>query len=153
MTEFPPFQLDRQNQCLWRGAERVALTPKAFFMLEYLVGRAGQLVTHDELLKELWPDSFVQPDVLKTHILDIRHALGDDAKTPKFIETQPRRGYRFIASIHNIGSTEPEPRALPTASIAVLPFANLGSEKSKDYFGDGIAEDIINEPQRFRAFA
>lgn len=145
MTEFPPFRLDRENQCLWRDAERIALTPKAFVMLEYLVGRAGRLVTHEELLKALWPDSFVQPDVLKTHILDIRHALGDDAKSPKFIETQPRRGYRFIASVQNGRSTEPEPKVSPAASIAVLPFANLGNEKKNDYFGDGLAEDIITE--------
>jgi DNA-binding winged helix-turn-helix (wHTH) protein len=95
MIEFPPFRLDPENQCLWRGAERISFTPKAFVMLEYLVERAGRLVTHDELLAALWPDSFVQPDVLKSHILDIRHALGDDAKAPVFIETQPRRGYRF----------------------------------------------------------
>ena len=69
MTEFPPFRLDIENQCLWRGAERITLTPKAFLMLEYLVGRAGRLVNHTELLQALWPDSFVQPDVLKSHIL------------------------------------------------------------------------------------
>jgi len=140
MTEFQPFRLDSENQCLWRGGERITLTPKAFFLLKYLVDRAGRLVTHQELLESLWPDSFVQPDVLKTHVLDIRNALGDDAKTPKFIETQPRRGYRFIATVQN--GAAPEPR---TASIAVLPFANLGNDREKDYFGDGLAEDIINE--------
>ncbi len=145
MTEFPPFRLDSENQCLWRDAERIALTPKAFTMLEYLVGRAGRLVTHEELLNALWPDSFVQPDVLKSHILDIRHVLGDDAKAPKFIETQPRRGYRFIASVQNGDGREPQPRALAVASIAVLPFANLGNEKENDYFGDGLAEDVITE--------
>ncbi len=144
MTEFPPFRLDSQNQCLWRGAERIAVTPKAFFMLEYLVERAGRLVTHEELLAALWPDSFVQPDVLKSHILDIRHLLGDDAKDPKFIETQPRRGYRFIAGVQNGGATEAE-RSGPAVSIAVLPFANLGNNQEKEYFGDGLAEDIINE--------
>jgi TolB-like protein len=145
MKEFPPFRLDSENQCLWRGAERITLTPKAFFMLEYLVERAGRLVTHRELLEALWPDTFVQPEVLKSHILDIRHVLGDDAKDPKFIETQPRRGYRFIAKVQNGGATEPEPRPCLAASIAVLPFANLGSDEENDYFGDGLAEDIINE--------
>lgn len=145
MTEFQPFRLDSENQCLWRGTERLTLTPKAYIMLKYLVERAGRLVTHEELLKALWPDSFVQPDVLKSHILDIRQVLGDDAKAPRFIETQPRRGYRFIASIKNGGATEPGPRAWPVASIAVLPFANLGTGKENDYFGDGLAEDILNE--------
>jgi TolB-like protein len=145
VTEFQPFRLDSENQCLWRGAERLTLTPKAFVMLEYLVERAGRLVTHHELLKALWRDSFVQPDVLKAHILDIRHVLGDDAKAPKFIETQPRRGYRFIASVQNAGAAKLEPRPAPAASIAVLPFANLGGDKENEYFGDGLAEDIIND--------
>ena len=70
-------------------------------MLDYLIERAGRLVTHHELLEALWPDSFVQPEVLKTHIADIRQVLGDDAKDPKFIETQHRRGYRFIATDQN----------------------------------------------------
>ncbi len=112
-------------------------------MLVYLVERAGRLVTRDELLNALWPDTFVQPDVLKTHMLDIRGALGDDAKAPTFIETLPRRGYRFIATIRKSANAGSEPRE--GASIAVLPFVNLGPEKENDYFGDGLAEDIINE--------
>jgi DNA-binding winged helix-turn-helix (wHTH) protein len=131
MIEFQPFRLDSENQCLWRGADRIALTPKAFFLLQYLVERAGRLVTHQELLASLWPDSFVQPDVLKTHILDIRRAVGDDAKAPTYIETHPRRGYRFIAQVRNGEAGEAAPVARPAASIAVLPFANLGSEKER----------------------
>jgi DNA-binding winged helix-turn-helix (wHTH) protein len=104
MKEFPPFRLDGVNQCLWRrvnGAEeqRILLTPKAFSVLRYLLERAGRLVTQDELLEALWPDTFVQPEVLKSHIRDIRKVLDDDPKNPKFIETLPRRGYRFIATL------------------------------------------------------
>ena len=145
MTNFPPFRLDSENECLWRGAERVLLAPKAFLMLDYLVERAGRLVTHRELLDALWPDTFVQPEVLKAYILDIRHVLGDDAKNPKFIETHTRRGYRFIAAVEDRAVTMPGPRPGPGSSIAVLPFADLGSEKENEYFGDGLAEDIINE--------
>ena len=129
MIEFQPFRLDRENQCLWRGAERIILAPKAFSMLEYLVQRAGRLVTHGELLEALWPDSFVQPDVLKSHILDIRHVLGDDAKKPKFIATQQRRGYRFIAQVQNGVDVEPAARPTAAPSIAVLPFVNLGGQQ------------------------
>ncbi len=145
MTEFPPFRLDSDNQCLWRGSERITITPKAFSLLAYLLDRAGRLVTHGELLEALWPDSFVQPDVLKSHILDIRQALGDDAKKPEFIETHLRRGYRFIGAIKNGEGPTTEMRAGQAASIAVLPFANLGGEKDGEYIGDGLAEDIINE--------
>jgi len=101
---FPPFRLDSINQCLWRRGEagqeeRVLLTPKAFAVLCYLVDHAGRLVSQDELLEAVWPDTFVQPEVLKYQIADIRSILGDCPKKPLFIETLPRRGYRFVAKV------------------------------------------------------
>jgi predicted ATPase len=105
--EFPPFRLDLINQCLWRNndrvEERMLLPPKAFALLHYLVERAGRLVTQDEFLEALWPETRVQPEVLKGHIRDVRVALEDDPKVPRFIETLPRRGYRFIASVRDTG--------------------------------------------------
>ena len=101
--EFPPFRLDMVNECLWHrrdGSEqRICLTPKAFAILRYLVEHAGRLVTQTEMLEAVWPDTFVQPEVLKSHIFDVRHILGDDPKSPRFIETLPRRGYQFIAPV------------------------------------------------------
>ncbi|MGA8596216.1 MAG: AAA family ATPase [Bryobacteraceae bacterium] len=104
MKEFSPFRLDTQNRWLWRRSEtpeeeRILLTPTAFAVLHYLVDHAGQLVTQDELLQAVWRNTYVQPQAVKRHILDIRTALGDDAKAPLFIETLPRRGYRFIAAV------------------------------------------------------
>src|SRR6266851_1002916 len=103
MRAFPPFRLDTVNQCLWRGEglaeERILLAPKAFAVLRYLVEHPGRLVTHDELLDALWPKTYVQPEVLKSHIAAIRAVLGDDARKPIFIETLSRRGYRFIAPV------------------------------------------------------
>jgi len=103
---FPPFRLDTVNQCLWRrmdrgNDERILLTPKAFAVLRLLVERAGRLVTNDELLNAVWPDTHVEPAVLNNQILSIRNALGDRPKNPTFIETLPRRGYRFIAKVNN----------------------------------------------------
>jgi DNA-binding winged helix-turn-helix (wHTH) protein len=107
LKEFPPFLLDTVNQSLWRRREagddeRISLAPKGFALLRYLVEHAGRLVTQDELLDALWPDTFVQPEVLKSHILDIRRSLGDDSKNPRFIETLPRRGYQFVALIKGV---------------------------------------------------
>ena len=126
MNEFPPFRLDTMNHCLWRykgttGEERIRLTPMAFDVLRYLVEHAGRLVTHDELLSALWPDSFVQPEVLKSHILAIRQALGDHAKNPQFIETVPKRGYQFIAPVRG-GST---PTLAPIRLAVELPSRRL----------------------------
>jgi DNA-binding winged helix-turn-helix (wHTH) protein len=106
MKEFPPFELDTVNQCLWRHADGVsrqpvALAPKAFALLQYLVEHPGRLVTHNELLESLWPQTFVQPDVLKTHILQIRTALGDNPKDPVYIKTLARRGYQFIGPLRD----------------------------------------------------
>src|SRR5271166_2124850 len=89
--EFPPFRLDTFNECLWRSGdigsvERILLPPKAFAMLHYLVEHAGRLVTQDELLDALWPDTFVQPEVLKSRVREIRSVLGDDCRNPRFIE-------------------------------------------------------------------
>jgi DNA-binding winged helix-turn-helix (wHTH) protein len=111
VKEFHSFRLDTVNLCLWRKRgtgddERIRLTPKAFALLRYLADHAGRLVTQDELLNALWPDTFVQPEVLKSHILDIRKALGDRPKNPQFIETLPRRGYQFIAPVRD-ASTQP----------------------------------------------
>jgi len=115
--EFPPFRLDPVNQCLWRRGdaredERVLLTPKAFAVLGYLVEHAGRLVTQDELLEAVWPDTFVQPEVLKYQIADIRSTLGDHPRNPLFIETLPRRGYQFIAAVHDGAAAKPEPSGL-----------------------------------------
>jgi len=130
MREFPPFRLDTVNQCLWRPRdngddERIRLTPKAFGVLRYLVEHAGRLVTQNELLEALWPDTFVQPEVIKSHILDIRTALGDDAKNPQFIETLSRRGYRFIAPVSDV-STESTVSLEPTSGKLVGRNAELG---------------------------
>ena len=105
--EFSPFRLDTTNQCLWRRDdnghdERILLRPKSYAVLRYLVERAGRLVTEDELLEAVWPDVYVQPQAVKSHLFDVRRALGDDPKKPVFIETLPKRGYRFIAQVPEV---------------------------------------------------
>src|SRR5437867_4527115 len=120
MKEFPPFRLDTVNQCLWRGTDlaaedRITLTPKAFAILQYLVEHPRRLVTHDEFLDVLWPKTHVQPEVLKSRIFEIRAVLGDDSKKPVFIETLPRRGYRFIAPVRDGAATS---RALSPAPVS-----------------------------------
>lgn len=124
LKEFPPFRLDTRNQCLWhcndaQDDERILLKPKPFAVLQYLVEHAGRLVTQDELLGAVWPDTYVQPEVLKRHILDIRSVLGDDAKNPVFIETLPRRGYQFIARVHEDASPNGTAPAKPARGRVV----------------------------------
>jgi len=99
MKLFRSFRLDPGNQCLWRGEHRVPLTPKAFDVLRYLVEHPGRLVTQDELLEALWPETYVNPELIKKYILGIRKVLGDKHDNPVYIETLPKRGYQFIAQV------------------------------------------------------
>src|SRR5262249_37990109 len=92
-----------------RGRQAVALTPKAFAVLEYLVRRHGQLVTKEELLRAVWSDSFVTDASLKVCVREIRKVLQDDADQPRFIETAHRRGYRFIARVRDVDVPESAP--------------------------------------------
>jgi DNA-binding winged helix-turn-helix (wHTH) protein/tetratricopeptide (TPR) repeat protein len=111
MRTFQSFRLDTANQCLWHGKDRADLTPKAFDVLRYLVERAGRLVTPDELLEALWPQTYVNPEGLRRYIQEIRKVLGDRSDKPVFIETLPKRGYQFVAPV--IEESIPKPLDLP----------------------------------------
>ena len=122
---FDRFCLDLDNECLWQGADAIKVRPKAFAVLNYLIGRSGRLVTKNELLSAVWPDTFVTDAVLKVTIRQLREALDDDPKSPRFIETAHRRGYRFIGRI----AQTPE-----TITTAETPFP-LASESKCGVFG------------------
>jgi pimeloyl-ACP methyl ester carboxylesterase len=120
---FGEFCLDPASGRLYRGRHPVPLTPKAFALLEYLVRAAGKLVSKQDLLTAVWPDVFVGDAVLKVTVRELRKALGDDPRTPRFIETAHRRGYRFIAAV-SAATADGEVEALqrpPAPSVVVPP--------------------------------
>ena len=130
---FAEFRLDPDRGELLRGTAPVALTPKAFALLEYLAARAGRLVPKQELLDAVWPNVFVGEAVLKGTIRDLRRALGDDSHAPKFIQTAHRRGYRFVASVapaddaeRSASPVEP-PATAPAAARPRVSYARSGS--------------------------
>lgn len=100
---FPPFRLDCPEHRLYRGDALIPLRPKSFELLQYLALRPARLVTKEELLQAVWPDTATTDTVLKVCIREIREALGDDAAQSRYIETAHRRGYRFIANIEEPG--------------------------------------------------
>lgn len=100
--EFGPFRLDAMQRLLLRGGEAVQLTPKAFDLLLVLLESSGRVLTKDELMKLVWPDQFVEEANLSHNIYRLREALGDRQNGQKYIETLPRRGYRFVAKITEI---------------------------------------------------
>lgn len=99
MQKFGEFVLDTANECLWHRGQRLTLTPRPFAVLRYLVENPQRLITHDELLEALWPETYVQPQILRTYVLELRKLLGDDPACPQFIETIPKRGYLFLAPV------------------------------------------------------
>ena len=105
--EFGRFRLDRAERTLRRGGEPVPLTPKVFGILLALVENNGRVVEKDELMRQVWPDSFVEEGNLTQNISVLRKALGETTDGKPYIETVARRGYRFVASVHHADEGQP----------------------------------------------
>ncbi|MGH9447974.1 MAG: winged helix-turn-helix domain-containing protein, partial [Terriglobia bacterium] len=108
--QFGPFRLDPGNRLLLRGGTSIPLSPKTFDTLAYLVQENTRLVTRDELMKAIWPDSFVEDGNLTVNISLLRKALGELDDGSPYIETVPRKGYRFNAPVVTV---EAEPAGIP----------------------------------------
>src|SRR5712691_5554 len=148
--EFGPFRLDSAERRLMRNGEPVALAPKVLDTLLALVESPGRLLPKDELISGLWPDTFVEEVTLARNISDLRKALGEASKEQRYIETVPKRGYRFVAEVKEVSGTtlilqrhtrstvivEEETEAGGgVRSIAVLPFKSLGADDPDEYLG------------------
>ena len=118
---FGSYRLDEVNECLWHDTKAIQLRPKAYAILKYLLERPNVLVTKQQLLEDVWPNTFVTDAVLKDGISQLRDALGDDARAPQFIETAHRRGYRFIAEVEEV-TEQAIPSHVPDASSSVPRF-------------------------------
>ncbi|MGH2669525.1 MAG: winged helix-turn-helix domain-containing protein, partial [bacterium] len=114
---FPPFRLDLSGARLLRGSRPLRLTPKAFSVLQVLVEQSGRLVSKEELLRSVWAGTHVRDAVLKVCIREIRKALGDSVRAPRYIETIHRRGYRFIGQM-DAGAAAAGAGALPSTAGA-----------------------------------
>lgn len=135
---FGVFELDLSSGELRKGGTRVRLQEKPFQILVALIERPGQVVTKEELKARIWPDTVVELDLaLSAAVTKIRRALGDSADSPRFIETLPRRGYRFLQPS--------EIQRASVQSIAVLPFQDLSVTQDKEYFSDGLTDVLITE--------
>jgi adenylate cyclase len=130
--------------CITRANIKTSVEPKVIEVLAYLADHPGEVLSKDQILRAVWPDTFVSEEVLRYSISELRKAFNDDAKNPKIIQTIARRGYRLIADVSN--KSTPSSRG----SIAVLAFSDMSSAKDQDYFCDGIAEEIINNLTRIR---
>ncbi len=139
VVRFGSFQLDLRTQELRRNGIKVRIPDQSIQVLAMLLEHSGDVVTRRELQQRLWPNGTIVEfeHGVNSAINRLRQALEDSADEPTFIETLPRRGYRFLVPV--------DKAAVPThASIGVLPFADLSADKESEYFSDGLAEEIIN---------
>ncbi|MEM1182762.1 MAG: winged helix-turn-helix domain-containing protein [Acidobacteriota bacterium] len=152
---FGDFQIDVGNQLLLRHGEPVSLTPKAFETLYALVQRAGHVLSKEELLERVWPDSFVSEATLSQNIYLLRKVLGQRDGRP-WIKTLPRRGYRFEGNVEAMRA-DPEAKigakteeAAPPRDLAVLPFRRLADDEETFFLGLGMADAIITSLSNVR---
>jgi TolB-like protein/Flp pilus assembly protein TadD len=141
--EFGRFRLDVDGRLLFRDEKRIALTPKAIDVLVALVENRGTPVQRQDLLLRVWSDAVVEEGTVSSHISLLRKALGAAADGREFIETIPKRGYRFV------GNVEELPRAVRAKPgrilLVVLPFENLSVSEKYDCFSDGLTEEMITQ--------
>src|SRR5688500_8090563 len=146
VKRFGTFEVDLRARELRKGGVRIRLQDQPFEILLMMLERPGEVVTRDELRERLWPaGTYVDFEhSLNAAVKRLRAALGDDADNPRFVETLPRRGYRFIAPLDTAEPAVPPLRAASTRPrLAVLPFANLSDDPAQDYFSDGLTEEMI----------
>src|SRR6202034_4788213 len=106
LYEFGPFRVDVRRELLFRSGEPVALTTKTFRILTVLIRHGNEIVTKDDLMKTVWPDTFVGEDNLSRHIFMLRKALGESAQDHRYIVTVPGRGYRLAESVQLVPDQE-----------------------------------------------
>jgi TolB-like protein/Tfp pilus assembly protein PilF len=147
---FGPFVLDVGDRSLKRDGAPIALTPKTFDLLVALVENAGRLVEKDALLKRVWPDVAVEEGNLTKGVFSLRQILEEEGGA-RYIETVPKRGYRFVGPITSAVSDSPpvatadQTTAAPLEnSIAVMPFSDMSAARDHEFFCEGMSEEIIN---------
>ena len=142
--EFGSYRLDVPSGTLFREGNRVALPPKTAELLVALVKAAGSVLTREQLLQHVWPGTVIEEGSLSSHISMLRKALGTAPNGQDFIETLPKRGYRFAADVKQAGFDVPG-GGMKRAMLVVLPFENLTAGDRYDYFSDGLTEEMITE--------
>ncbi|MFZ2069315.1 MAG: winged helix-turn-helix domain-containing protein, partial [Xanthobacteraceae bacterium] len=155
---FGPFRLDSEAEILFRGEEALPLGRRAVALLRVLIERSGKPVTKDALIAAAWPGLAVEDSNLTVQMAAIRRVLADAPGNETWIETLPRRGYRFIEPLGTrpiapAAPTSVEPATQPLGdkpSVAVLPFTNLSGDPEQDYFADGMVEEIVTVLSRIK---
>jgi DNA-binding winged helix-turn-helix (wHTH) protein len=145
--KFGSFLLEERERRLISEGSQISLTPKAFDTLLLLVQHAGHILGKREMMEQMWPETFVEEATLAQNIFTLRRALGDDAANIKYIETIPRKGYRFVCKVEICDKDERGPVVAATNGelpvIAVLPFSALIRCEEEEYLSLGLADALV----------
>ncbi|HEY7911717.1 MAG TPA: tetratricopeptide repeat protein [Blastocatellia bacterium] len=145
---FDDVRVERHNVRVLKGGQPRTIEPRAFDVLIFLIEHRGRVVEKQELFEQVWKQSFVTDSALAQEIKNIRQVIGDNAHSPRYIETVPKHGYRFIAEVTVVAPAPEIARGIkdtaPRSAIAVLPFVNLTGDSENDYFCDGLSEELIS---------
>ena len=141
---FGTFEVNLHSREVRKHGMRIRLEEKPFQILEMLLDRAGQVVTRKTLRERLWPDTHVGYEHgLNTAVNKLRDLLGDSARSPRFVETLPRLGYRFIAPVIKPGNGGAATEA--KKMLLVLPFESLCGDDEQEFFAEGLTEETISQ--------
>jgi TolB-like protein len=155
VVQFGPFEADFRTRELRKHGVNLKLVGQPFEVLAMLLERPGQLVMREELLARIWPtDTFVDFDHgLNAVVNKLRDALNDSAEKPKYVETLPRRGYRFISAVgsHDSRNLLEETSSPKIQSLVVLPLENLSNDPEQEYFADGMTDQLITNLSQISA--
>ena len=152
----PNYRLDLVDERLWRGDQPVQISNKAFQLLRLFVGNPNRLLTKDHILDAVWQDVWVSEGLIKEYVHDLRQALEDDPKQPKYIETVHGRGYRFLGGIEEATRVDgvaalSRSRTRPP-SLAVVPFVDLTEDERWARFCHGLSDDLVIDLARYPEF-
>jgi len=138
--KFGPFQADPHERVVKRDGKPLLLTPRVFDILLVLLKNPGRILTKEEVIKQVWPDTAVEESNLARNVSTLRKALGENANQPQYIETVPWRGYRFVSEVRALRED-----TNVIDSLAVLPFVNESEDPEAEYLSDGITESLIHK--------